>query len=392
MSFDVKREINEIRDELTAIRHDLHSYPELSGSEYRTAGVIRSFLDGLGLEWTAVGETGTYAVIAGEDKGQNIMIRADIDALPIQEKSRYPYPSKNDGVMHACGHDVHTTALLGAVKILHKHRDELYGNVKIVFQQAEESGHGSHYFIEAGLTADVDRIYGFHVSPNDPIGNIAISDSTDAASCDRMSISFKGRSSHITRPDLGADALAAAADTAMRLRAVSSCTDPMHRILVGIGHLTAGSTWNVLADSAVIDGTVRALSPKARKDALKAVRQITEQTAIFYGVSAEIAFELNAPCLVNDKDAYEVMRKAAADAVGESHVIKRDAPLGFGADDFAAFSERIKGCFAHIGTAEDKEDTAFPMHSDRIYISDNVITTGAELLVRCVLAHIWRDR
>lgn len=392
MSFDVKREINEITDELTAIRHDLHSHPELSGSEYRTAGVIRSFLDGLGLEWTAVGETGTYAVIRGANKGQNIMIRADIDALPISEKSRYAYPSQNDGVMHACGHDVHTSALLGAVKILHRHKDELDGNVMIVFQQAEESGHGSHYFIEAGLTEDVDRIYGFHVSPYDPIGNIAISDSTDAASCDRMTISFKGSSSHITRPHLGADALAAAADTVTRLRAVSSGTDPMHRILVGIGHLAAGNTWNVLADSAEIDGTVRALSPEAREDALKAVRQITEQTAIFYGVSAEIAFELNAPCLVNDKDAYEVMRKAAADAVGESHVIKRDAPLGFGADDFAAFSERIKGCFAHIGTAGEPEDTSLPLHSDRIYISDSVIPTGAELLVRCVLAHTRRDR
>ena len=387
---DVRSEIAEIAEEITELRHDLHMHPELSGEEHRTAAVIRGLLDSFGIKWRAVGGTGTYAEIDGAGEGESIMIRADIDALPVTEKSRYGFPSKNDGVMHACGHDVHTAALIGAVKVLSKHRDRLCGKVKIVFQQAEESGHGSQYFINEGLAEDTDRIYGFHVSPYARLGKIVVVKGTDAASCDRLTIRFTGKTSHITRPHLGADALAAAADTALRLGRIHELIDPMHRVLVGIGHINAGNTWNVVADSAVIDGSIRALSEAARADAIAAVRATAEKTAAYYGVTAEVETELNAPCLINDPEAYKVMREAAAAVAGADNIPETDVPFGYGADDFAAFSQKIKGCFAHIGTAEDEEDTQLPLHSGSIYITDKAAAAGAELLTRCVLTHLER--
>lgn len=384
----VREEISEIENRLLSIRHDIHTHPELSGKEYRTAEIIRHFLDEHGVRWSAVGVTGTYAEIPCRSDGKSVMIRADIDALPIQERSRYPFPSRNDGVMHACGHDVHTAALLGAVSVLARHRDKLNGTVKIVFQQAEESGHGSQFFIKQGLAENVNWIYGFHVSPQYPFGTVVITNETDAASCDRMKIVLHGSASHITKPHLGKDALAAAADIAARLRSLSSYKDPGHRFLVGIGRLTAGTAWNILADTAEIEGTVRTLSPIVREDVLRSVEKIVNDTAAFYGVAAEISFELNAPCLVNDKEAYHTMKQAATKVFSEEKVLNRDVPFGFGADDFAAFSERIKGCLAHLGTAEDHEDTAFPLHSERIFITDKAVSAGAMLLTECVLEHL----
>ncbi len=388
----IKEDLSAVRDELYEFRHDLHRHPELSGQERRTARRIREELAKIGLRWRAVGGTGTLAELTGASPGPTILLRADIDALPVQEASSFPFPSEESGVMHACGHDIHTAALLGAARLLASRRESLHGTVRFVFQQAEEIGHGSQYFLRENVTDGAERIYGFHVTPDAPLGSVILTDGTDAASCDHMLVRLRGKGAHIAKPHLGRDALLAAADLTLHLRGLPGRLDPLESILVGVGRISAGNAWNVIADCAEIEGTVRALSASSRKAALSAVQETVRSVAALYGVEAETEFEQNTTCLVNDPRAYETMYQAALQTVGSAdRIVRRAVPLGFGGDDFAAFAERIPGCFIHVGTARDgNPDTALPLHSGRIVIDDGAIDVGCEILIRCALAHLKR--
>ena len=386
----IKRDIAAIRGELYELRHMLHRYPEPSSGEIRTAQTIRAELEKIGLPWRAISATGTVAELRGKQGGPIILLRADIDALPLQEESNFPYPSEHDGFMHACGHDVHTTALLGAARVLSMHQEYLHGSVRFIFQQAEELGHGSQYFLSENVTDGAERIYGFHVCPDIPLGSVILTDGTDAASCDHMLIRLHGKSAHIAKPHLSNDALLAAADVALRLRALPGRLNPMENTLVGIGRISAGSTWNIIPDYAEIEGTVRALSMTMRETLLRAAEETARQTAAQYGVRTEVEFELNTPCLINDTHAYETMYAAALETVGSpAYILRRSVPMGFGGDDFAAFAEHVPGCFIHVGFAqENRPDTAVPLHSPNIVISDGAIDVGCEILIRCALAHL----
>ncbi len=384
--FDVKQELAAIKDELYEIRHDFHAHPELSGKETRTAETIRRELDKLGLKWRAVAGTGTLAELKGSLPGPKIILRADIDALPVTERSRYPFPSENNGVMHACGHDIHATALLGTAKILSMHKDIIRGTILFVFQQAEELGHGSQYFIKEGITNGVSRIYGFHVCPEAALGTVIMTKGIDAASCDHMLIRIKGKGAHISKPHLGNDASLAAADIALRLRDLTSGADPMDNLLIGIGRISSGHTWNVISDYAEIEGTVRTLSMEAREKLLSAAKNVISSIAQLHGVSAEADFELYNPCLINNEEAYKTMYSAALKTLGSGdNIIDKPVPMGFAGDDFSAFSERVPGCFIHVGTAlADEADTAAPLHSADYYVHDEVIPIGCEILIRSV--------
>ncbi len=389
----IKEDFSAIRGELYDLRHELHRCPETSGREYQTAGRIREQLTKLGIRWRAVGGTGTLAELPGAHEGPTIILRADIDALPLQEESAYPFPSERAGVMHACGHDVHTTALLGAARILSARRETLHGSVRFVFQHAEELGHGSQYFLAEGVTDGAQRVYGFHVSPEAPLGSAILTDGADAASCDHMLIRLRGQSAHIAKPHLARDPLLAAADIALHLRELKSGLDPLESVLVGIGRISAGSTWNIIPDYAEIEGTVRTFSMETRKTLLAAVEDTVQKIAAAQRVSAELEFELNTPCLINDARAYETMYAAAHDTLGGAErILKKSVPFGFGGDDFAAFAERVPGCFIHVGTAQEgRPETSVPLHSTNLVIGDGAIDVGCEILTRCALAHLKQE-
>lgn len=390
----LKEELSAIQEELFEIRHDFHRHPELSGREERTARRIRDELEKAGLSWRAVGGTGTLAELQGRLPGPTVLLRADIDALPIRETGRFPFPSENDGVMHACGHDIHMTALLGAVKVLAKRKDDLYGSIRFVFQQAEEVDHGSAHFLREGVADGALRIYGFHVCPDTPFGTAILTDGTDAASCDRMTIRVRGKGAHIAKPHLGRNAALAAADIALHLSQLPSRHDPMENVLIGIGRIDAGHTWNVIPDCAEIEGTIRTLSMSARARLLDEVKDTIQKTAALHGVIAEMELELQTPCLVNDTQACETMYGAALQVFGDrSKIIRKPVPFGFAGDDFAAYTEKIPGCFIHVGTAVAGEaDTSVPLHSDNYYIHDEVIPIGSEILIRCALAHLAESK
>lgn len=385
----VKEELAQILPFLYELRHDLHRHPEPSSREFYTAERIRQELSAIGLPWREVHGTGTLATLKGAHPGPVLLLRADIDALPVREQSLYPFPSQNEGFMHACGHDVHTTALMGASRILFAHRDELHGEVRFIFQQAEELGHGSQYFLRENVTADAIRIYGFHVCPEAPLGTVVLTDGTGAASVDHVQIKLYGKSAHIAKPHLANDCLTAAADIVLHLKQLKGGLDPMERVLVGVGRIQCGNTWNVVPDYAEMDGTIRALSRDARDEVLEKMRAITEQTAALYGVRAELICDRHGTCLVNDKEAFQNAFAAAKAALGDENALLRPVPLGFAGDDFSFFADQVKGCFFHVGTAiESREDSAVPLHSPNFYVDDRVIDVGCEVLTRCALAHL----
>ncbi|MBO6260159.1 MAG: amidohydrolase [Lachnospiraceae bacterium] len=385
----VRQELETYTEELYGFRRDLHRYPEPSGKEEITSAKIKEKLESYGYDVRIIGGTGLYTELKGIKEGPVIILRADIDALPIEEKSSYPYPSEHKGFMHACGHDVHTTALLGAARFLSAHRDSLAGTVRFVFQNAEEQGHGSKYFLAERVTDGAERVYGFHVSPHVRLGNILITEGADLASCDSMKIRLYGKSSHIARPHLGNDVSVCAADIVIHLRALAGGLDPLTPALIGIGRISSGTGWNIISDYGEIEGTVRTFSVEQREMLIRSVEEVINRVSTLYGVRAETEFELNAGCLINDAGAYATAYQASADTVGEAGVTVKHTPFGFTADDFSEFSKEVPGCFIHVGTAiDDREDTKVSLHSPDLYITDEAVTIGSELLIRCALEHL----
>ncbi|MCR5282816.1 MAG: amidohydrolase [Lachnospiraceae bacterium] len=389
LSDGVKEELRAILPELIAFRRDLHQHPEPSGREAETARKVRKNLEAYGYTVRSVGKTGLYTVLHGKEEGPDITLRADMDALPITEQSTYPYPSKHPGLMHACGHDVHTTAVLGAARYLALHKEKLSGTVRFLFQHAEEQGHGSQDFLKEGLTEGTERIYGFHVSPQEPLGCVVLSEGADFASCDSMKIRLFGDSAHIARPHMGSDVTLCAADLILHLHTLKSLLDPLQPALIGVGKVSSGTAWNVLSDHGEIEGTVRCFSETYRKQLLGRVEQIIESVCKVHHVRAEVEFDQNAPCLINDREAGKTMQQAAEQAVGKDNVFVRQTPFGFGADDFAAFTGTVPGCFLHVGTAIDSEPgSKASLHSPGVYIPDEAVGIGCEILIRCALFHL----
>ncbi len=389
LSTVLKQEINSRLPELVEFRRDLHRHPELSGEEQRTAGKLEEALTSYGYEVRRVGGTGLYTTLESGKPGPDIILRADIDALPISETSHYPYPSEHPGVMHACGHDVHATALLGAARYLAVHRQELQGKIRFIFQHAEEKGHGSQDFLKEGLHLGAERIYGFHVCPEAKLGTVVLADSVNFASCDYLKVELFGRNSHIARPHLGKDAALCAADLVLALHTIRETMNPLDPVLVGIGKVASGSAWNILSDHAEIEGTLRAFSVEARQELIgraeEAIRAVSER----HGIRAETRIELNAPCLVNHPEANRTMQQVAEQTVGDGNVLSKHTPFGFGADDFAAFSQVMPGSFLHIGTAvEGDPDSALSLHDPSLFIPDETVGIGCEVLIRCALWHL----
>ena len=373
---------------LIETRRYLHRNPELSMREYNTAAFIRNELSRFGIEYRTVDETGTFARIDGKAPGKTVLLRADIDALPVYEKTGLAFSSENEGVMHACGHDFHTAALLGAAKELSALRDIFSGTVLLAFQQAEESQHGSKFFVREGLTKGYDRAFGIHISPAFPAGKIAMTRGTDAASCDYFKITLRGKSAHISKPHLGNDALAAAAELALKLPAIQPrILNPLDNSVIGIGRLTAGTSYNIIANEAVLEGTIRTLTFETQEFLQNKVRETAEAVAALYDVIPEIELETFAYPVINDDDAFDETYAAAAKIVGEENIITdQKLIMGFGADDFSEFQRYAKGVYVHVGTSNATEGSQLPLHSDRLTPDESALAVMEKLHVEYALS------
>ena len=364
-------------------RRHLHKYPELSLKEYKTAEYIRRQLVEFGLEYVAVGETGTFAVIeGGKGQGRRVLLRADIDALPMEEKTGLPFKSVHEGVMHACGHDLHTAALLSAAKRLAELKDSFAGTVLLAFQQAEEKGHGASFFREQGLTSGYDRAFGVHIAPDRPLGKVVLSRGADAPSCDIFRMVLTGKKAHIARPHLGIDALQAGAVLAGELAKLSArAIDPADKVIVGVGLFRAGTSYNIIADEAVIEGTLRAYTEENRKRLQDQVRELAAGVERLYRVKAACEIVNCADVLVNDDTVREEAAEVARQLLGEGGVeISEEPAFGFAADDFSEFLRECPGAYAHVGVgAEGKPASWEPLHSDRLEPEEEAVIIAANL-------------
>ncbi len=333
-------------DELVTIRHHIHENPELSGQEFETTAYLKAYLEGLNIEILETGlKTGLVAQVG---QGEPVIaLRADIDALPILENTGLSFASKNAGVMHACGHDLHQTSLLGAAKILKQREAELKGTVKLIFQHAEEAHFGANEVLDTGILSDVQAIIGYHNMPTLPVGQIGIRAKGVMAAVDQFFVTVTGVGSHAAYPHEGVDSIVATSAIVSSLQQiVSRNMDPQRAVVVSVTHLTAGNTWNVLPDTAIFEGTIRTFNQADRLLAKQRFYDIVEHVAKAYGVTAEIDWILGTNVTYNDPKLSSFL----FDETSRWHDDVVVPELSNAGEDFAAYQEHIPGVFAFIGS------------------------------------------
>ena len=347
----VKQYVAEEKDYLIRMRRYFHAHPEVSLKEYQTCRRIEEELDQIGLPHKRIGETGVYAWLdGGKGAGRIVALRADMDALAMQDLKEVEYRSQNDGFCHACGHDGHTATLLTAAKILKKKQGEFAGQIRFFFQQAEEIGQGARQFVQAGLLDGVERVFGVHVSSSIDSGKISLTAGPQNASCDYFKISITGKGAHVSKPHMGIDAAYIASQIVVALQSiVSRNTDPLETVVVGVGVVRAGTQYNIIAEHAEIEGTTRSFSPGVRSFTNDRVIQLAKQTAALYGAEADVEFRDYAAPLVNDAGVVKEVTSVTGRFLPRECIIS-DFEKALGADDFADYLAVTKGMYAFVGT------------------------------------------
>lgn len=389
----IKDQVKEGSEEVIALRRYFHQYPEASLKEYETIKRIKQELEKLEIPFKTVGETGAIGEINGQrGPGKTILLRADIDALELEDAKDKPYKSKHPGLHHACGHDGHTSALLGAAKILNNNRDKFSGIIKIAFQQAEEIGAGARQFVQGGHVEDVDQVFGLHLDSSVPVGKIVSVPGATNASCDIFKIKVHGKSAHAAQPDKGIDALLAAAAITVDLQSiVGREVSPLDNVVVAVGVLNAGTRYNIVANQASIEGTVRTFSHETRDKVLKAVERIANSVAEAHRATVEFEnYDAAAPLINADIPSARAAQVGAA-IVGEENVISTQ-PKSLGADDFADFLAEAPGVYARVGTRNlDDPDTWYGHHHENFDIDERGLAIATELHVRYALDFLKAD-
>lgn len=373
------------REYITEMRRYFHAYPEVSLKEYNTCKKIEEELDKMGIPHRRVGETGVYGWIDGKGNGGKdkvMVLRADIDALAMEDLKEVSYCSKEEGVCHACGHDAHIATLLGAAKILKEKEQEFGGQVRLFFQQAEEIGQGARIFVKEGLMEGATRVFGAHVSSKLDSGTVSLTAGPQNASCDYFKIKVTGKGAHVSTPQLGIDAVYVASQIVVALQSiVARNTDPLETVVVGVGVLRAGTQYNIVAEHAEIEGTTRSFSKEVREFTNERVKTIAKQTAELYGAEAEVEFQGFANPLINDEEAVEEVIEVAKQVMEEKNIISNFEKM-LGADDFADFLQETKGMYAFVGTRnKEKPNTASAHHHGLFDIDEEGLLLSCNLYV-----------
>lgn len=351
--------ITELETRLISIRRHLHQYPELSKEEFETTKSIQNWLREAEIEIRQTGlPTGVFADIKGEKPGPIVAIRADIDALPIEEQTGLPYASKISGKMHACGHDFHTAAAIGAAILLKESQSKLNGTVRLIFQPAEESGGGAEKVIKDGQLNGVEAIIGLHNKPDLPTGTIGLKEGPLMAAVDRFHIVLHGKGSHAALPHTGNDPIAAAAQIITAIQNIVSRTiSPLQSAVVSVTKIEGGNTWNVIPGSVTLEGTVRTFDTSVRTEVKEKFNRMVELIASSFSQEATVNWFPGPPAVLNDESIVAIARNSA-----EQQSLKVIYPEpSMAGEDFASYLEQIPGCFAFFGTSgnEDWHHPAF---------------------------------
>ena len=385
-------------DTLVALRREFHRHPEVGQNEYWTQTRIEEELDKLGLEHCRCAGTGIVAYVDGTGerpavcseagKPRCMALRADIDALPQTEQHESAYKSEIPGRMHACGHDVHMTSLIGTARTLCAFRDRFSGRVILLFQPDEEHGFGAARMVAEGAVRSATRCFGFHIAPEFKVGTLAVPEGACNASVDRLVITVRGKATHIAYPHQGADALYMAAQIVVAAQSlVTRMSDPVTPLLIGFGKLEAGTAYNIGAETAVLEGTVRALDEDLRQQTIARLEQLVQSTVSLYGGTATVEWGDFTKVQSNTPEAVREARQVAASLFGEDCLaFRKPAMIG---EDVAEFIDAVGGCFAFIGTQDPKRpETAHPLHHSCLDVDENVFKVSVPMTAAYALAYM----
>ncbi|TFB22789.1 amidohydrolase [Filobacillus milosensis] len=390
MKQQVLTEIENLYEEMIELRRDFHKHPELSFQEERTAKIIEEYQKELGLDVrTNVGNGyGIVATLKGAKPGKTVAIRADFDALPIDEQNEVPYKSQNPGVMHACGHDAHTAIALGMAKALVKHRDQLQGNVVFIHQNAEEQEPGgAKSMIEDGALDGVDVIYATHMENYLPVDHIYYNHNYILAASDHLEITIKGKGGHGAFPHDCIDVIGVGAQLISSLQQiVSRKIDPLKSGVLTIGSLHSGEKGNVIPDTLNLDATIRSYDPKVRQELHDWVQSITKNTCQAFGADYEVTYNWGYPATKNDPSATDQIIKAAKEVIPEENVLHMEPNMG--AEDFSYFLNEIPGTYFFTGSANEEKGFIYPYHHPKWDIDERSILNGAKVMTAATIDYL----
>jgi carboxypeptidase Ss1 len=386
---DLLKEASAIEHEIIKTRREIHEHPELAYHEEATAKLVADRLESLGIEVRRkVGGTGVLGVLKGQKPGRVVALRADMDALPLEENAEVVFKSKTKGVMHACGHDTHVAMLLGAAKLLAGHRDDLQGTIKFLFQPAEEHGGrgGAEPMIEDGVMKEpkVDYVFGLHISGDHNSNVFGFRAGPIMAAPDTFKIRIIGKGGHGSAPHQTIDPVYVAAQIIVSLQGVSGrMIDPVQPFVVTIGSVHSGTKENIIPDEAVLEGTIRTLDEQTRKRAKARVQKVTEGVAKAFGAKAEVDFEKDAyPVTVNDERVTEQAMKIVKKIPGAKTKIVKQI---LGGEDFSRFLQEAPGTFYFLGTLNPAKGCVYPNHSSKFKVDEGVLKYGAASLAMLAL-------
>ncbi|HHV78546.1 MAG TPA: amidohydrolase [Firmicutes bacterium] len=376
----------QLKQQLIEIRRRIHQHPELGFEEFETAKLIEETLRKYGIETKRLAKTGVVGLLRGNGE-RTIALRADMDALPIQELNQVEYASKIPGKMHACGHDVHVTCLLGAAIVLSNRRNALRGNVKFIFQPAEEAPGGAKPMIEEGVLEDpkVDVIVGGHCWPGLPAGCIEVGEGPVMAAPDVLTLKIIGKGGHGAMPHTTVDAIAVAFQVGVALQqVVSRMSDPLDPVVLTIGSISGGTAPNVIAQEVLMKGSIRSLSPETHEKLPRIIEQVVKGVTSAYGATYEMDYYNLYPPTINDPKVAQMVLKAAEKALGPGKALWSRYP-SMGGEDFSYFTQKIPGAFFRIGVSDpSKQRPSYPLHSPNFDVCEDAIPAAVSVLVQIV--------
>jgi len=386
----IRREVEEALPWVIELRRDIHMHPEPSGKETRTSALVARTLRELGVEVReGFHKTGVAGIIRGDKPGKTIGLRFDMDALEMQELNEVEYKSTVPGVMHACGHDGHTSMGLGSARVLMKMREHIHGSVKLIFQPAEEdapNGGGAQYMIREGVLKDpdVDFVLGMHLWPDLPLGKVGTKPGPMMAGSDPFIITVKGKGGHAAMPHKGVDPVLIGSQIVCSLQSVVSRNiDPFEPAVVTVGVFQGGSRYNIIPETTVLKGTVRSFDESVRLSIRDRVIAIAKKTAEALGGRAEVDYRLTYPPLVNDPIVYERVKENIRDLLGPDFYVEIPRPAS-GGEDFAFFAKALPSAFMFLGYKKEGAEI-FQPHNPRFDFDESALGVGVQVFVKCAL-------
>ena len=393
MKDHIKDEILNLRSEMSSLRRDFHKYPELGMEEKRTSEKIAKWLRDLGFEVsTGIGKTGVVGLLKGKAPGRTVLLRADMDALPIREMNDVEYKSLNDGAMHACAHDGHMAILLASAKVLDGYREHFTGSIKFVFQPGEEGFAGAKLMIEDGVLDNPgpDAAFALHLMSDIPVGSVAVCPGPAMACMDSFTLELHGKGAHAAMPAAGVDSILMSAQVICAMQSlITREVEPTTPLVVHVGTIHGGNAFNIVADYVELKGTVRTHDQGIRESVPDRIQRIGAGMTSALRGTHKLDYQFGYPPLVNDPLMTELVKGVGAQVVGRERVLTAQPTMA--SDDMAFFLEKVPGCYFLVGAGNASKGLNQPHHNAKFDFDEDAMVTGADMMVRVALAYLMND-